>query len=262
MTAVPPAMPTSAPVIPAVLANVTSISTTPSPLTPYRHDAGRRPAVLALVANHLEDVALPVAHEPGDAIACGTARAGQGRIGHEQLLPPGQAAPLSGGGAGGQLGPVGRSAPPPRSAAPRRGFSALAGSPLTKAVKRSRRRDTVDSTWRKNSPVPTNSCQRASTSPRRQRAIDHAGANLLMGLVVGLVSDRDECVDRARLVSRARGPGRRPGYRGSRVPRAGLWRTTSARAAASPASVVSQLSRGPPPRHEATAPRADRSRSR
>ena len=43
---------------------------------------------------------------------------------------------------------------------------ASGGSPLNAATTRSRSQPTFCSSARKNSPVPTNSCQRASTSPR------------------------------------------------------------------------------------------------
>ena len=119
----------------------------------------------ALVADHLEDVALPVAHEALDAPVDVGPGASERRVGPQQLVAAGQRAPRACDGARSQLGWLTTSdSTPDWRASPR--WSARAGSPRRKEVKRSRTRETVDSTWRKNSPVPTNSCQRASTSPR------------------------------------------------------------------------------------------------
>ena len=188
-TALPPAMPTSAPVTPAVLAKTTTISATDRPLTPK----ARNRAVVRLsapsVAHHLQHALLPVADGPLGLAGGTRATPGRGR------------------------GPCRRRAaacrPRRRSRSARRRSAAASacstssdsrplstatvtrstccGLPRNQPPTRSRTQPTRDSRERSSSPVPTNSCQRASTSPRSRLPSADASATSRERLVVGAV---------------------------------------------------------------------------
>ena len=75
-TAEPPAMPTSAPVTPAVWAKTTTISATAEPVDAVGQEAGGGALVGTLGADHVEHVLLPVAHRalgPAAEVARGAA---------------------------------------------------------------------------------------------------------------------------------------------------------------------------------------------
>ena len=159
-------MPASAPVMPAVWAKTTTISATDSPLTPN----ARNRAVVRLSAPSLRTMSsTPCCHSR-------TARSASRRNSRE-------ARPRSCGALSSSVRPwaserhdaSARSAA--ASACSRSSVSrplstatvtrsTCAGLPLTALTNRSRTRPTFDSRERSSSPVPTNSCQRASTSPR------------------------------------------------------------------------------------------------
>ena len=149
-------------------AKTATMTTSPAPLTPKLRNAGGRALVGALAADQVEHVALPVAHLVGRrrrgsrGRPCSSSRVAAA----EQRRAGGQGAP---GGDGALGGAVGLGAQQLLDAALERDLEVLApasGRPVTAAVSRSRSRPTCACRLRIHSPVPTNSCHRASTSPR------------------------------------------------------------------------------------------------
>ena len=130
-----------------------------------RGQAGRRALARALVLHELEDMPLPRPHG-GLRAPAQLARDGvhADRV-LQQRAPGGPAAPAPGGALRGPVG-GGRDHRIDAGADRRLSSASPVGLPVTSARRRSRSRPTPRSSARMKSPVPTTSCQRASTSPR------------------------------------------------------------------------------------------------
>ncbi len=165
-TALPPAIPTSAPVRPAVCANTTTINATDRPLTPKaRNRAVLRfsaPAVRTISSTplcHSRTVRSALRRKSRDArprsSPASASRAWPGaRDCHDASARSAAASACS----------SSRVSRPDSTATVTR--SACCGLPLIALTTRSLSQPTRVSSERSSSPVPTNSCQRASTSPR------------------------------------------------------------------------------------------------
>ena len=167
----PPAMPISSPVSPPVAENTATISSTAAALTPSESTRARwrlpapsarivsripccqaRICSATCVSNVLCSVCTCSAVTPA---SCSSRRSAPGRSDpHERRTCSAARAAAS----------TATACSPCSNACST--FAAWAGVPRMIPTSRSRRRPIPDSSERKNSPVPTKSCQRISTSPR------------------------------------------------------------------------------------------------
>ena len=170
---VPPATTTSPPVRPPVCAKTASITVRPAPLTPS--EASRAVVRFDAPSSRTRSKTTPCQARTSSSAAAsrpGDARSSSGRVGEQRParnpLAPGARRPL-----GGALGGV-RTTASTRCSTATFSSASAAGEPVTMLFSRSRSRPTRVSSARITSPVPTTSCQRASTSPRRSEPLRSA----------------------------------------------------------------------------------------